>query len=542
MNLAHDILQSLDEKSVKLVKDLLKHGDNQVVDLGTHGWFRLFSAIKVTPRANAKKVIPLKTYKLGFALGHFKTDPVAQGKSAQDMANGTTRVLTKLGMKRHRAVVVVQDLSDIVNPNTGGSVGGFADFDRHGLSADTAMVLTKPKFAVELLAHEWGHAQWLLFSRAQKEFIRDWYRNNVVAGPKAKGQGMTPNSIDQVARIMWNSFTNSFQKSNGAGADEFMELARRVRAAPDAERDPWIFYGQAVHNTGKHGVGATLLGKMKKGAKSTDGIDYSESPTKDITVSLRKGEKISITSDGDDFQIWAKRTKAKQLLRLRDVPLDRLRDLVELDVAATEKENPGLSFQGAVFSAATLIRQAAGDPNAGDVTLEMVLGAYDPKEMGISNAFDVAISDGQQAVRAVLGSIPAEAGRKARLELFKRWKAAIRSKGFDLVPSEVFKPLIKEFMQFGWDLIDTGAKALSGANMAWFRDQAKNFGTTPSAYAASNDKELWADTVAYSATRRNEVPPAVRRMFNAVIQGKTTESRWIIEALQENLPSASVWA
>lgn len=57
MNLAHDILQALDERTVKIIKDLLKTGDTQVVDLGVHGWFHLFTALKTTPKPVNKKII-----------------------------------------------------------------------------------------------------------------------------------------------------------------------------------------------------------------------------------------------------------------------------------------------------------------------------------------------------------------------------------------------------------------------------------------------------------------------------------------------------
>lgn len=68
--------------------------------------------------------------------------------------------------------------------------------------------------------------------------------------------------------------------------------------------------------------------------------------------------------------------------------------------------------------------------------------------------------------------------------------------------------------------------------MAWFRKQARYFGQTPSDYATSNDLELWAETVAYAATRMKEVPAAVLSMMRRVVAGKTSESRQIIDHLK----------
>ena len=95
MALSHDILTALEEKrEVKLLRDVLKDGDHQAVDLGTHGWFRLYTVRKIkTPSKTFKKPIPVKTFRKvldddPFAT-EFRPDPLASptANQAQGMAH-----------------------------------------------------------------------------------------------------------------------------------------------------------------------------------------------------------------------------------------------------------------------------------------------------------------------------------------------------------------------------------------------------------------------------------------------------------------------
>jgi hypothetical protein len=545
MNLACDILQSLEEKRtiVKLVADLLNSGNWQIVDMGMHGWFHLYSAVR-RHRMGRNEIVKLKHYKPNMSPPLHEPDDVASGKMASKMALGATKALTKLGMKKQRATVVIYDLSNLKNQVTGGGVGGFADFKRHGLAADRNIVLGNPKFAIELLAHEWGHAQQNRMPKAQREYIRDWYQKNVLG--KAIATAKITNAMKKEASEIVMSRVNIQWEKRWPGRMLLANLADLFAEVKGKGNTP-----EPLDILAR--VGARIQGRMKKKLVTDSNVTDPDTGAESKFV-FQKGDQVELVASVeratpiDQWDAWLmtgpfrRKTKRQLMNKMQKITLGQARDLMDIDINLTlgkVKKKVKLGDTQMTADQFEFVMEVLTSPDfrtfgewVGSTRRGSGVGSPPGGYNRLIDAFEEVALALQKST--VVERIPFEL---FVLDVVDAYVDKATKMGHAFSHHEDGAKAILHTIQWG-DEIFAKNKAAPPASLdtplfTWFRRQAKDNSLTPSSYAAANDRELWADTVAYAAVRMNEVPKEVLKMMRAVIQGKTrNESRWVIDALE----------
>lgn len=532
MNQSQAVRGTLDEV-IQQIRDLLKDrggGSHQIVDLGVHGWFHLYSVVDVVAAGALRdnvftKTIPIKDYvhNVGTIGSSLLVDEVVSFRGTYDMATEATKALTKLGMKRQRVEVVIRDLRGERNPITGGGVGGYAYFKKHGISIDRGVVLQNPSFAIEALCHEWGHMQWLQFSKHQKEFIRSWYRENVVKKTATQAK-ISDQDKDWVVGEYAARFRILFQKSFGVTFDGLATLFVNVKVTvPGRKVDAWDLL--ALSNLEVQGwMKRKTETKGKELDPKTGGMVGYRSFRKDERVVVYSGHIFDPSGIGRlmdiPMTIQTRPGVPENDFKMLGTTLEQVKEVVvpDLDLTFRSKINKDSELTAHTFE---FFLDALERYDS--------LGEFFKDRLGqLEGIFTKVAGDLYGRMADKVPHEYSESKLAAEVVIaFQGWK------GIDL--NKTLFQGIKAGVLWG----DRGA-ALAvdfGVPMySWFRKQAYHFNLTPSKYAASNDKELWADTVSYSAIKIREVPDSLLRMMRSVIQGRTNESIRMIQQLQ------AVWA
>ena len=82
----------------------------------------------------------------------------------------------KLGFPSMHANILIKDLSDKVNQNTGGGVGGFAYRKGKYMEVDKKYVEVSSSYLVNIIVHEWAHLWMFNNSKQFKRAVYEYYK------------------------------------------------------------------------------------------------------------------------------------------------------------------------------------------------------------------------------------------------------------------------------------------------------------------------------------------------------------------------------
>lgn len=191
-------------ESVKGVKSHL--ATHQIVDFGKMGIWTVYSAIK-SPQPPGK-ILSYKEYQNLFYSRKVLTDDAIYSKLKFESA---AYKLMSLGFKKMHASVMLIDLSDVVNPITGGGIGGQASRSGHVIEIDRNSV------AESAIIHEHAHMLWFQLPKTKKDVFANYYRNFIIGAGKDKAGlwGMSNNKFDTKGLLSainssWDYFERDF--------------------------------------------------------------------------------------------------------------------------------------------------------------------------------------------------------------------------------------------------------------------------------------------------------------------------------------------
>ena len=182
-------------EEVKLLK-YFNNSSNQVVDLGIHGWFHIYSVNSLDENPDAElsldggndikegknRVISLAEYKKDKFRKFTTKDQVIERKlkDIQNWSKEATKRLYSLGIKKQKQTVVIADLSHERNNLTGGGIGGYADRSKHGIALNKSELKYGKDSFLELLIHETAHIIHLTtMPKHTKKAFRKWFDDNI---------------------------------------------------------------------------------------------------------------------------------------------------------------------------------------------------------------------------------------------------------------------------------------------------------------------------------------------------------------------------
>ena len=152
-----------------------------MLDAGRGGWFQCYIVVHL--KSMDKKFGMMKPEELEDAFVENKEEAreiKELGKFLVVIAQDTSNQLSKAGFKRMNSIIIAKDLSDQVNPITGGGVGGQANTKQHILTVDLDILRKHSQYAVQVLAHEWSHFVWFnVLDKASKEAFSNYWKQNI---------------------------------------------------------------------------------------------------------------------------------------------------------------------------------------------------------------------------------------------------------------------------------------------------------------------------------------------------------------------------
>jgi hypothetical protein len=155
-------------------------------------------------------------------------------------------MIQKMGFSSMHSNIVFKDIKDIVNPNTGGKIGGYATSKGKYMVVDSKYMVNQPSdYLLNTIVHEWAHL-WMFqnskgFKRAVKEFYREIRQGTLTTFPFNREQLYRGNlaaltslgySMDKDNGV-WDSMKRSFV--NGIHSAYYV---KHTIAIPDPE-SPW---------------------------------------------------------------------------------------------------------------------------------------------------------------------------------------------------------------------------------------------------------------------------------------------------------------
>jgi len=506
---------ALDETVQQLKKYLL--GTHQVVDHGTVGLFRVYS---VTPYPTDTSIIAVRNLRRihgarwSYEVGKVRTvqdyhrdrasgydsvttvvDPAADewAKIRANLQEASNAILT-LGVPRQRDTLILLDLSAHKNPITGGGVGGYAYRKTHAIELDAAAMAREGASA--LLVHEWGHKQFFNLPQHVTDYVRDWFRANLVQRDDLHTIAeLSDKRKATLVEWAWERFNEAWRAQRGLDLEDFLVAYKRAQreGVSDSQTDRLLDYVSRGKPTA-HGI-------MLKGVRNPDG-----------GRGLRKGDRARVFS--------ARATGPDQFVLMgagMHLTLSRreLLDVFELDFGRTKKENPDVDIEQFAYSANAI---ASADP-VRMLTLEHTLWtALDAAGRWLAERFKAA-GHGNPSLMDVMTLD----GHKRFQE---QWMERVQREKLDFDPKKAFIDIYADNVTWPearrTDDPLVRSATLTGPDGERVRALARELKITPSSYAAANVDELWAELIAHTAMRPSSVPKPLKDLFRNAMQGKTS--------------------
>lgn len=476
----------------------------QVVDLGTIGWWRVYSTVKTTRPPG--KVLSLQEYQSG----NYLPDPWIKNLSQlHNILNESVKRLSYLGFRQMRTNLIITDLTDKTNHITGvpSGVAGSAHRKEHG-------IVVSKKVDINTVVHEHAHMIWFQLPKPNKEFFQNYFRKNVLGFKPSLEQvwklsdvrGDKNKLIETIKTFGWESFRDNLQHTLKSSFETYFNV-NNAQNKSDIIRDAVLYnFGtfcpailkvdlnfQAISGWGGQMVSAGTRILVERATRYI--LVYYTDP--------KIGRKIEYPKPIEKEQL-------DQFVEFRE-------DLLEGHYLETFQRN----------------YEAAKNPVqwwAGKKHVDFINEAFKKATESIASSYRITQRGGTQYRAEQLFS--------PRFNYYTSWVSMIgrRVKADKIKSVDDFKQVFTEVMLKAARLFDHNT--MPGKMVPWEFDNSRveadklekpegkglrnliaQAGLTPSDYAASNVHELWAVTVEMAAEDLQSITPELRKLIYATING-----------------------
>jgi hypothetical protein len=190
-------------EEVQLLKSFKK--DNQVVDLGSIGWFRVYTVVERPATKNL--FLTLKDYQ-EYKEGdkpEVSEDYIIDSKlnEVKQYTLEATKLLYKLGIKKRKSILIISDLTNE------GNVSGFASKKEHGIAIDYREIGKKLEF-IKTLTHETIHTIYFELPKASKVAFDEWFKINI-----EKQLYIDDSDFKTIAKELEKELKDNYKKKHG---------------------------------------------------------------------------------------------------------------------------------------------------------------------------------------------------------------------------------------------------------------------------------------------------------------------------------------
>ncbi|KKL17795.1 hypothetical protein LCGC14_2481960, partial [marine sediment metagenome] len=447
-------------------------------------------------------------------MGDYKKRPDLFDASAilKDMTKFTfamteaTQSLQKIGMPRQRRVLVIMDLSGQKNPITGGGVGGLAYRDEHGIAVDTRNVTPG------LLVHEWAHMYWFQLPKKSRAYFSVWYAQNVVRTlAKEVEKGLPKDFQAETIELILTLVDNEYLDLWGLTPKDYMKL--RKQAGDFTSTEEGLFNIVIDRFTNRRDV--ELRGELRQTLKP-DPTSLAE------PGGMVKGMDVVLYPDTDPKEKRAGIFTEPGAAFVKMIPLSQIPDVVRIDWTKTAQENRReLNIAQLEVKLANLSKPVHDQfGKTLEVVLEKILYGttmqlrFSPHGISLLDifphrVFQAIIDNFVRTARATKEEFAPHLTLKQQLQAQPKWSAK-PEQAQSVVAARIDKP--------------------EGVAI---RMTARRIGKVPTAYAASSTVELWAETVAYAASKPSKLSSGLKTALRNVVSGKVTEALAVLFTEEE---------
>jgi len=171
--------------------------------------FKLFYEVAFKNRRDVALLQRVPKFTIFYKKEDYSESQVELLRDKEDYIAGrcalAAKALGKLGFKSQHTNILISDLSDRVNQNTGGGVGGYANRSGNYMAIDGDLLFSNPDYAVKVIVHEVAHLRMFRGGKAFREAVWKYY-NSMVSGD----------------RLDWDDLKSTFRSGgdNNIGEDE----------------------------------------------------------------------------------------------------------------------------------------------------------------------------------------------------------------------------------------------------------------------------------------------------------------------------------
>jgi hypothetical protein len=403
--------------------------------------------------------VPMFSIFIDKQLAQTNADQIESYKnSLQEACKEARNSIAKMGFSSMHSNIVIRDLSQRVNQNTGGGVGGFAS-QKGKYMVIGADMIKNADYLIKIIVHEWAHLWMFNNSKAFKKAVKEYYNMLKNYYVETTPQKLTREDEDKILSA-WNvAFPAAIERLVSNEIINSYLIQRNKINITDFERLPHLF---------------TVWGTASKNIS----VENNQRRTK----VLPEGSKIYATKVSDGWLVGADENVRWETYIKQQVPI------VELDVI----ENVEALFQKALNDYKTNYMKRKISP----------VGDFKP------NIYSTVRSAYSQIARAL--KIPEKNEDfvlKASEIIWKRFAVWLKTlkplkDPYDqLWVSNPYKP--KEFsisktltdQMSLYKPDDRDSVNLSGEKYNQIREVAKDLVKWSDSYGMSDDLELWATGV-----------------------------------------------
>ena len=153
----------------------------------------------------------------------------------------------KLGFSSMHANILIKDLSDNVNQNTGGGVAGLAYRKGKYMAVDKKYVEVSSNYLVNIIVHEWAHLWMFNNSKQFKRAVYEYYKLLKNYGLETSPERISKNERGEVLRqiltdvlTVWEEVIEYITSPNGVFKNEIDDIIikKKIISVKDFEKIP----------------------------------------------------------------------------------------------------------------------------------------------------------------------------------------------------------------------------------------------------------------------------------------------------------------
>ena len=381
--------------------------------------------------------------------------------------------ISKMGFPAMHANVVFKDLSEEVNQNTGGDVGGQAH-QKGKYMAIGIKYISNPEYFVKLIIHEWAHLWMFNNSKGFKKAVKEYYKD-LLDGFKPKAQHNETELSDENRSLIFKQLEK-----------EWIPMINK-RLFSDVVKNEWqtnqyiLNYNHLTINDAEYLPHLSQLRGISKQKFS------------DISV----GDEIYLDKVNNGWLIGSVKNinNINRSRREMNIPFDQLLSYVDSTPEEIERQFNEIKKPYRPVSAIELRKQVAKYvTNAVERALSNTMynimktfGIYNYKPDIYKNFKDAALKILLPNVLKYLRNIVKKPRLGSDDEVYSKfWTTPVSKAGISY---------IKEFTRILLDSQLNQFSNLSGKDKSSYREQMKDLVEWTDSYGMSNDDELWATGV-----------------------------------------------